>query len=149
MEIITKTNEDTQKVGKLLGERASCPMIIALKGDVGAGKTEFVKGFTVGANSDIATSPTFAIMNVYEGGQLPIYHFDFYRLGGDWEEFEEYIFGDGISLIEWSEYLDLPEDVLEISIDKIDDTTRRITFKAGSDEYEDLIRRAYSEYFGG
>lgn len=146
MEIITYNNEDTRKIGECLGKLAFPCMIIALKGSVGAGKTEFVKGFTVGANSDIATSPTFAIMNVYEGGKIPVFHFDFYRCGGDIDEFEEYIFGDGVALIEWSEYLDLPSDILEISIEKIDENTRKFVFNGGNEKYEEVLRRAYSEY---
>ena len=149
MEIITNNNEETRKLGIAFGKLAFPQMIIALNGDVGAGKTEFVKGFTVGANSDIATSPTFAIMNVYEGGNIPIYHFDFYRCGGDFEEFEEYIFGDGVSLIEWSEFLELPFDILEIFIEKIDDNTRKISFNCGNERYQEVLRRAYSEYIGG
>lgn len=145
MEIITNSNLDTQKLGEALGKRAFAGMIIALSGDVGAGKTEFTKGFTVGANSDNATSPTFAIMNMYEGGKFPIYHFDFYRCGGDIEEFEEYIFGDGVAIIEWSELIDLPKDIIAIDIAKIDDETRKITLN-GNGKYEELLRGVVDEY---
>lgn len=148
MEIITHSNNETQELGRRLGERAFSSMIVALKGEVGAGKTEFVKGFTNGANSDNATSPTFAIMNVYEGGKLPIYHFDFYRCGGDYEEFEEYIFGDGVSLIEWSEYLDLPKALLTVEIIKLGDDDRKILFVPGDHRYKQLIKEAYSDYIG-
>lgn len=144
MEIFTHSNVETQLLGERLGKLAFPSMIVALKGEVGVGKTEFVKGFTVGANSEIATSPTFAIMNVYEGGKLPIYHFDFYRCGGDYEEFEEFIFGDGVSLIEWSEYLNLPSSILTIEIQKISDMARKIIITFEDERYKDVIGRAFN-----
>lgn len=149
MEIITHSNKDTQRFGMLLGKRAFPSMIIALSGEVGAGKTEFAKGFTVGANSDVATSPTFAIMNVYQGEKIPVYHFDFYRCGGEYEEFEEYIFGEGASLIEWSEYLDLPKDILSINIEKLDNNSRKFICTAGNKVYEDILKEVFREFTGG
>ncbi len=135
MEIITYSNKDTQRLGMLLGKRAFPSMIIALSGEVGAGKTEFAKGFTVGANSDVATSPTFAIMNVYQGEKIPVYHFDFYRCGGEYEEFEE--------------YMDLPKDILSINIEKLDNNSRKFICTAGNKVYEDILKEVFREFTGG
>ncbi|MBQ9625508.1 MAG: tRNA (adenosine(37)-N6)-threonylcarbamoyltransferase complex ATPase subunit type 1 TsaE [Clostridia bacterium] len=146
MEIITNNNLETQKIGMLLGQYAFLGMVIALKGEVGAGKTELAKGFAQGINCEEATSPTFSIMNVYENGRLPVYHFDFYRAGGDIDEFEEYIFGEGAALIEWSENIDLPNEVLTVEIIKIDENKRKLIFNAGNKLYEDIIGRIENEY---
>lgn len=138
--LITSSGEDTQKLGQKFGLTMEKPVVITLRGQMGAGKTEFTKGFTVGAGSELASSPTFTIMNVYEGGVLPIYHFDFYRLEGNLDpmEFNEYIYGDGVSIIEWSEFLDEKFDnVIEISFNVIDENSREITIEAtGSDALE-------------
>lgn len=131
--LITKSGQQTQELGQKFGQTMEKPIVITLRGQMGAGKTEFTKGFTVGAGSDLASSPTFTIMNVYEGGVLPIYHFDFYRLEGsiDPMEFNEYIYGDGVCIIEWSEFLDEKfDDVIEISFNFIDESSREIQIEA-------------------
>jgi tRNA threonylcarbamoyladenosine biosynthesis protein TsaE len=82
--------------------------VLALCGDLGAGKTHFVKGLAVGLNSDAAvTSPTFTLIHEYLGGRLPLYHFDFYRLEDEDEALkiglDEYLHGDGVCVIEWAD----------------------------------------------
>lgn len=100
--------EETIAAGQEYGRNAVAGDVFALVGDLGAGKTQFVKGVVggLGSNAEV-TSPTFVLVHEYEGGRLPVYHFDFYRL--DKSEavlrlgFDDYVFGDGVSLIEWAD----------------------------------------------
>lgn len=125
--MIYETNErnETFELGKKLAERAVSGDIYCLSGDLGAGKTAFAQGFAkgLGVTEDV-TSPTFTILCVYESGRLPLYHFDVYRfedaceledIGGD-----EYLYGDGVCLIEWSEKIKeyLPGKVKNVIIKK-------------------------------
>ncbi|CAM3140498.1 tRNA (adenosine(37)-N6)-threonylcarbamoyltransferase complex ATPase subunit type 1 TsaE [Lactococcus hircilactis] len=96
--------------------------IIVLTGELGAGKTTFVKGFALGLDiHQMIKSPTYTIVREYEG-RLPLYHMDVYRVGDDPDSFDmdDYLFGQGVSVIEWGELLgkDLPQDYLEIIFDK-------------------------------
>ncbi|MCL1878471.1 MAG: tRNA (adenosine(37)-N6)-threonylcarbamoyltransferase complex ATPase subunit type 1 TsaE [Defluviitaleaceae bacterium] len=108
MIMISRSAEETEKIAFEFGQRARAGDIFCLSGELGAGKTVFVKGFARGVGYEgCVTSPTFTIMNEYEGGRLPIYHFDLYRLEGacDLENigYEEFFFGCGVSLVEWPE----------------------------------------------
>ena len=119
----SESPEETYEIGRRLGSEAAPGSVYALVGDLGAGKTIFTKGFAAGLGiSDTITSPTFTIMQVYENGRLPLYHFDVYRIS-DPEEmyeigFDEYILGDGVSLIEWADRIPelLPKETVRISI---------------------------------
>lgn len=119
----SESPEETYEIGRRLGSEAAPGSVYALVGDLGAGKTIFTKGFAAGLGiSDTITSPTFTIMQVYEGGRLPLYHFDVYRIS-DPEEmyeigFDEYILGDGVSLIEWADRIPelLPKETVKITI---------------------------------
>lgn len=123
--IETKRPEETWELGYSLGERASCGQVICLNGDLGVGKTVFTQGFAAGLGiSEPVNSPTFTILQIYEEGRLPLYHFDVYRIG-DVEEMEEigyedYFFGDGVCLIEWASLIEelLPENAVRITIEK-------------------------------
>lgn len=116
---------ETWELGKKAGELAKPGMVIALDGDLGVGKTVFTQGFAAGLGiEEPVNSPTFTIVQVYEGGRLPFYHFDVYRIG-DVEEmeevgFEDYVMGDGVSLIEWAELISeiLPEKRTAVRIEK-------------------------------
>ena len=105
---ISKSAEQTVAAGRTYGEQARRGDVFALTGDLGAGKTQFVKGFVAGIDSRAeVTSPTFVLVHEYSDGRLPVYHFDFYRLE-DRDSilrfgFDEYVFGDGVSLIEWAD----------------------------------------------
>lgn len=120
----TNNPEATEALGEKLGREARAGQIYCLSGDLGVGKTVFTKGFAKGFGiTEHVTSPTFAIVNEYEG-RLPLYHFDVYRIG-DIEEmdevgFEEYVMGDGVSLIEWANLIEeiLPENRTEVIIEK-------------------------------
>jgi tRNA threonylcarbamoyladenosine biosynthesis protein TsaE len=105
---ISKSVEETIAAGARYGREARRGDIFALRGDLGAGKTQFVKGFVAGVDSPAeVTSPTFVLVHEYGGGRLPVYHFDFYRLENrdalPGIGFDDYVFGDGISLIEWAD----------------------------------------------
>ena len=117
--------KDTYELGEKIGQMAKPGMVISLTGDLGVGKTVFTQGLAKGLGiEEPISSPTFTIVQVYEDGRLPFYHFDVYRIG-DIEEmdeigFEDYVYGDGVSLIEWANLIDeiLPANRTEITIEK-------------------------------
>ena len=125
MIIETNSAEETFTLGKALGEKASPGQIYTLDGDLGTGKTVFTQGVAAGLGiTEAISSPTFTIIQEYDTGRLPLYHFDVYRIG-DIEEMEEigyddYFFGEGICLIEWADLIReiLPEHVIRITIEK-------------------------------
>ena len=121
----TNSPEETLALGEEFGRKAEKGLIIALTGDLGVGKTLFSKGFAKGLGiTEPVSSPTFTIVKVYEGGRLPFYHFDVYRISDPDEMdeigFDEFIFGDGASLIEWADLIDeiIPEEAVRIKIEK-------------------------------
>lgn len=106
MKIKSFSSENTQQLGFMVGKEAKPGDVICLIGSLGAGKTVFAQGFCRALEYEgRVTSPTFNIMNTYEGGRFPIYHFDLYRLENDLESigYEDYFFGQGVSLVEWPE----------------------------------------------
>ena len=109
------TPEDTFRLGFQMAEKAAPGDVIALLGDLGVGKTVFTKGFAagLGIQEDIS-SPTFTILQLYEEGRLPLYHFDVYRISDPEEMMEvgwdDYVYGNGVCLIEWA---NLIEDLME------------------------------------
>lgn len=125
MVIETNSPEETFRVGKELGEKAYVGQVFTLTGDLGVGKTVFTQGLAKGLGiEETVNSPTFTIIQEYDSGRLPFYHFDVYRIG-DVEEMEEvgfddYVMGDGVSLIEWADLISeiLPEKRTEILIEK-------------------------------
>ena len=125
MIIETHDPEETFEVGRKIGMNAKPGQIYTLTGDLGVGKTEFTQGVAAGLGiTEPVNSPTFTIIQEYEDGRLPFYHFDVYRIG-DLEEMEEigyddYFFGQGICLIEWAELIEeiLPEKRIEVIIEK-------------------------------
>lgn len=126
MIIIETTNaEETFKLGVKIGEQAKPGEIYTLNGDLGVGKTVFTQGVAKGLHiEEPVNSPTFTIVQVYEEGRMPFYHFDVYRIG-DIEEMEEigyddYFFGNGVCLIEWAELIQelLPEHIISVTIEK-------------------------------
>ena len=123
MIIETNTPKETFDFGKSIGESAKAGTVFTLIGDLGVGKTVFTQGLAKGLDIlEPISSPTFTIVQVYEEGRLPLYHFDVYRIG-DVEEMEEigyedYFYGEGVSLIEWANLIEeiLPEKYTEIKI---------------------------------
>lgn len=123
--IETNNPKETEEFAKRLGEAAKAGQLYLLSGDLGTGKTVFAKGFAEGIGvTECVNSPTFTIMQTYEGGRLPFYHFDVYRIGDEEEMFElgyeDYFFGSGVCLVEWAELIKglLPEDAVSILIEK-------------------------------
>lgn len=125
MVIESKSPEDTFQLGMELARNAVPGQVFTLTGDLGVGKTVFTQGFAKGLGiEEPVSSPTFTIVQVYESGRLPFYHFDVYRIG-DVEEmdeigYEDYVYGEGVSLIEWANLIEeiLPEHFTEIKIEK-------------------------------
>lgn len=125
MEFEVNSIEETTNLGVALGKLLNSGDIICLTGDLGTGKTHITKGISRGLGiTDNITSPTFTIVNEYDSGRLKLYHFDVYRVSDPDEiyaiGFDDYIFGDGVSIIEWANYIEeiLPSDYLHIYIQK-------------------------------
>ena len=125
MRIETNSERETYELGYRLGKEAKPSQVFTLVGDLGVGKTVFTKGLAAGLGiEEPISSPTFTIVQIYEEGRLPFYHFDVYRIG-DVEEmdeigYEDYIYGEGVSLIEWANLISdiLPEHYTEVTIEK-------------------------------
>ena len=125
--MIKETNapEETFAFGKMLGEQAKPGEVICLNGDLGVGKTVFTKGFAEGLGiTEPVNSPTFTIVQQYDSGRMPLYHFDVYRIAdvSEMDEigYEEYFFSDGVCLIEWGTLIEelLPDSTITITIEK-------------------------------
>ena len=125
MVIESNCEKETYELGCRLGQEARAGQVYTLVGDLGVGKTVFTKGLAAGLGiEEPVSSPTFTIVQVYEEGRLPFYHFDVYRIG-DVEEmdevgFEDYVYGEGVSLIEWANLIEeiLPQHYTEVKIEK-------------------------------
>ena len=123
MVIETYQEKETYELGRRLGAEAKAGQVYTLVGDLGVGKTVFTKGLAAGLGIEEAvSSPTFTIVQVYEEGRLPFYHFDVYRIVEEMEEigYEDYIYGEGVCLIEWADLIReiLPEHYTEVKIEK-------------------------------
>jgi tRNA threonylcarbamoyladenosine biosynthesis protein TsaE len=136
MVVQTRRESETLALGEALGRAARPGTVVALIGDLGAGKTVFARGFAAGLEvSTRVQSPTFIILHAHEGGRLPFWHADLYRLGGadDVEQLglDEVIEGDGAVLIEWADRFPelLPADRLDVTLEHLD-VGRRITVEA-------------------
>lgn len=131
---ISNSPEETVALGRQYGQTASKGDVLALTGDLGSGKTQFVRGVVAGleSNADVS-SPTFVLVHEYGGGRLPIYHLDFYRLESRDEllrlGFDDYVFGGGVTLIEWADrYSDLiPKEAKWIVFETKDENVRTIS----------------------
>ena len=125
MIVETRNEKETFKLGYSIGKKAQAGQIYTLTGDLGVGKTVFTQGLAAGLGiEEPVNSPTFTIVQNYEEGRLPIYHFDVYRIG-DVEEMEEigyedYFYGEGVCLIEWANLVEeiLPRPVIAVLIEK-------------------------------
>lgn len=121
----SNTPQETFELGKRLGAEAKPGQVYCLDGDLGVGKTVFTQGFARGLGiTGPVNSPTFTIVQQYEEGRLPLYHFDVYRIGdiSEMDEigYEDFFYGSGVSLIEWSELIEelLPERAVHVTIEK-------------------------------
>ena len=133
----TNSPAETEAVGAALGQIVPAGTVIAYRGDLGAGKTAFTRGLARGLGyCESVTSPTYTIVNEYLGGRLPLFHFDMYRLrsaddlwGIGWDD---YLDRSGVCAVEWSENVaEAMEDAIFITIEKIGETSRRITIEGG------------------
>lgn len=143
-EWISHGEEETEQFAVLLASRLVSGDVIALEGDLGAGKTAFTKGLAKGLGiTRNVNSPTFTIIKEYQG-HLPLYHMDVYRLSESEEDlgFDEYFEGDGVTVVEWAHLIkeQLPEDLLVIHIFCLDDNHRRFVFEAHGHRYVELCK---------
>lgn len=142
-EYITRSPAETARLGEKIARALGSGMVLALEGDLGAGKTCFVSGLAKGLGyQGEVSSPTFSLVNEYIGGRIPLYHFDMYRVTG-WEDlystgFFDYLETEGALAVEWSENISaaLPDDTIYITLEKQDETARKITI-TGEIEIED------------
>ena len=145
MELRTVSAEETMQLGEKIAQLLSEGSILTLEGDLGAGKTTFTKGLGKGLGiTRPVNSPTFTIMKVYDRGRLPLYHIDAYRLEGLHQDlgFEEYIYGDGVCVIEWAAFVEelLPKERLAIKLEYENDGERKITLTPYGEAYENLVK---------
>jgi len=133
-DLISKSSEETLHIGRIIGETLNGGNIVALTGELGAGKTCLTQGIAKGlgvSEEYYVTSPTFTLINEYPG-RIPLYHMDVYRLAdsGDLEDmgYEEYFYGDGVVVIEWAEKVDdiLPREALVVHLEYVDASKRMI-----------------------
>lgn len=133
---ISNSADETESFGRQFAGNVKAGDVLALVGDLGAGKTQFVKGLVAGlGDRTVVTSPTFTLIQEYSGGRLPVYHFDFLRLedqqAAERLGLEEYFFGDGVSVIEWADRFRelIPENARWISFETKSEDRRAITTK--------------------
>ena len=133
---ISNSPGETQQFGRDFARKIDKGTVIGLKGELGTGKTQFVKGLAAGLGSAAeVTSPTFTLIHEYSGGRLPIYHFDFFRIchreSAERLGLEDYFFGEGVSVIEWADKFAelIPEDATWISFETKSETQRAIIVK--------------------
>ena len=135
MTVISSSEQETRELGKRMAGKVTPGTVISLRGSLGAGKTVFAKGFALGLGiTEAIVSPTFTLVQEYDG-RLKLYHLDLYRLSGE-DEFEsmggeDFLYSDGVALIEWSEKIEdmLPDDTIFINITINEDLTRSIEIK--------------------
>jgi tRNA threonylcarbamoyladenosine biosynthesis protein TsaE len=137
---ISHSVEETLALGESWGKAATSGLVIGLSGDLGAGKTQLVKGIARGLSCDEPiTSPTFTLVNIYETGRLPLYHLDLYRLETDKQiiaaGLDEYFEPDGVAVIEWIErWKDaLPSRFRNVNIKVLSETKREISYEDSRD----------------
>jgi len=145
---LSHSPEETQRLGIQVGQNLGAGDLVALTGELGSGKTCLIQGITLGLgilNPRQVTSPTFTLINEYKG-RVPIYHFDLYRISRPEElyelGFEEYFYGNGVTLIEWAEKMMgwLPPQRLSIHIKILSESQREIQFSTPQAKFEELLR---------
>jgi tRNA threonylcarbamoyladenosine biosynthesis protein TsaE len=130
----TNSAEETQRLAAAFAERLRGGECVALEGDLGAGKTQFVRGRVrgLGGNERTVSSPTFVLLNIYEGGKLTVYHLDAYRVSGEEDleaiGFSELLEQGGVVVVEWASRVEgvLPEKVIRVGIEHLGESRRRI-----------------------
>lgn len=142
----TESAAETENIGYLLGKSISCPRVVAMFGELGAGKTAFTRGFAKGMGIECdVSSPTFALVNEYRGKNKTLYHFDMYRISG-WDDLYSTGYFDylddpcGCLIIEWSENIEavLPESCVRVEITKTENTDERNIEIIGAEALENI-----------
>ena len=130
---VTNSAAETRSLGEKLASRLQAGDVVVLEGELGAGKSELARGIAKGLGvTETVTSPSFTILNVYESGRCPLYHFDWYRLESEEELYElgmdEYLGGDGIAVVEWAERCPeaVPEGCIRIRLEVTGGESRKI-----------------------
>ena len=146
MKFICKSKEETQELGRLLAKFSFVKEVVTLKGQLGAGKTTFSQGFASGLGiKGVINSPTFNIVKCYFDSIIPLYHIDAYRLEDLHQDLglEEYIEGDGVSLVEWAEFISevIPSELLKINIEILENEERLVTMEPIGSKYEELLKK--------
>jgi len=137
------TPEETKRLAEKIALLLRPNDCLTLSGDLGAGKTTFTKGIGIGLGvKRTINSPTFTIVKVYQG-EKTLYHIDAYRLEDEEEDigFDDYFYGDGVTVVEWPQYIAsfLPDERLEITINKVDDSDRRVITLTSTSDYFDYV----------
>jgi tRNA threonylcarbamoyladenosine biosynthesis protein TsaE len=154
--IRTRSASETVRIGKTIGSRLLPGDVVALLGELGAGKTQFIKGLAAGMgieNSAYISSPSFTLIHEYPG-EIPFYHIDLFRLGREQEAeelgLEDYFQGRGITAIEWADKIPslLPKELLFVSIAYIDKNIRSLEISGKGKRYEDLVNQVQCSGFG-
>jgi len=154
LDIISHSAAQTQRLGARLGELARAGDVFCLQGELGSGKTCFTQGLGRGLGvPDAIHSPTFILANEHRGGRLPLYHLDVYRMRGANEApgigIEDYLYGDGVCVIEWAEKIDaaLPRERLWIEFRHLGETKRGLLLQASGATYEKLLAEFQARAF--
>jgi len=153
MEIISKSVNDTMKIGKLIAKNIKAGYIICLFGQLGTGKTVLTKGIAGGLGIEIkkVISPSFVLIRQHMQGKLTLYHFDLYRLKSPMDilslGYEEYLFGEGITVIEWADRLGhlMPKEVLKIDLKLLNNSHRLLKFTASGKRYQELVKKIHED----
>ena len=141
----SRCEEDTLELAENIESEKFPGMVICLNGELGSGKTVFVKGFAKALGiQETVTSPTFSLVKEYHDGEMPLFHMDVYRMEDSKENFGlgDYLNQDGVCIIEWPEMIEeqLPEERLDVTIKVIDDETRVLVFTPYGQQYEELCQ---------
>jgi tRNA threonylcarbamoyladenosine biosynthesis protein TsaE len=153
-QITTGSPRETEQLGACIGSLLHPGDVVALQGDLGGGKTCLTRGVVAAVtpqSAHLVASPTYAIMNCYPG-DTPVYHFDFYRLAGDNDiaelGFEEFFYGEGVCIIEWSERLAelLPPDLLTVLFEYLGDDQRKITMTSSGQKSDALLTQLLVDF---
>lgn len=140
----SRSIDDTFNLAENLESEKFPGMLICLSGELGSGKTAFVKGFAKALGiTETVTSPTFALVKEYHDGEMPLNHMDVYRLEDSDEEFglKDYLNGDSVTIIEWPEMIEdqIPEERLDIKFKVVDDDVRVLVLTPHGQQYEELL----------
>ncbi len=137
----TDSYEKTEQLGEKIADLLQAGDVVVLNGDLGVGKTTLTRGLARGLGiKRNVKSPTFTLIREYKDGRVPLYHMDAYRLESSPDEdlgFDEYFNGDGITIVEWPQFIkdEIPADHISINITRLSDTEREVTFKLHGDTF--------------